>query len=53
MEKPYKDVELLPREWDSGRKKPKEPIFGPGMPGALAYGISWIVTFSLIYYFTH
>lgn len=53
MEKPHKDIELLPREWKSGRKKPREPIFGPGLPDALGYAAGWIFTFSLLYYFTH
>jgi hypothetical protein len=51
--KPYKDVELLPKEWRSDREKPREPIFGSGAVDALAYGIGWIFTFSAIYYFTH
>ena len=28
-------------------------FFGPGAPDAIAYGIGWLITFSLLYYFTH
>ena len=53
MNEPEKMVELNPREWRSEREKPREPIFGPGLPGALAYAFGWIVTFSVIYWATH
>jgi len=53
MNEPEKMIDLNPREWRSEREKPREPIFGPGLPGALAYVVAWIVTFSAIYYFTH
>lgn len=29
MQKPYKNVELRPREWRSDRERPREPILGP------------------------
>lgn len=45
-------IELNPAEWKSERDKPREPIFGPGAPVALAYGVTWLATFSLMYYFT-
>jgi hypothetical protein len=47
------DIDLPPKEWKSEREKPREPIFGSGAPGALAYAASWILTAALIYYFTH
>jgi hypothetical protein len=30
------------------KKKASEPIFGSGAPQAIAYALSWIVTFILI-----
>lgn len=53
MENTSKDIDLPPSEWKSEREKPREPIFGPGAPDALAYAFGWIVTVGLIYYFTH
>jgi len=47
------DIDLPPKDWVSERKKPREPIFGPGLPGALAYAVGWIVTFSAIYWAIH
>lgn len=31
-----KDFDLEPHNWNSEREKPKEPIFGPGWPIAVA-----------------
>lgn len=46
-------IELLPHEWTSDRAKPHEPVFGPGLPQAMAYAIGWLITFSGLYFFTH
>jgi hypothetical protein len=37
MSEPDKSVDLAPHEWRSSddRKKPHEPIFGPGLPWAI------------------
>jgi hypothetical protein len=48
-----KDVELHPKEWRSERDKPREPFFGKGLPGGLAYLAGFIVMFTVIYYATH
>jgi hypothetical protein len=53
MNEPDKMIELNPREWRSEREKPREPIFGPGLPGALAYFITWVVVASGVYWITH
>jgi hypothetical protein len=47
------DIDLPPKDYSSERKKPREPIFGPGAPGVLAYLITWAIVFSGVYYFTH
>jgi hypothetical protein len=47
------DFDLLPKEWKSDRPKPREPIFGSGAPGALAYVIGWLATFAAIYWALH
>ena len=47
------DIDLPPKDWVSERKKPREPIFGPGLPDALAYGITWAVVFFGVYYIIH
>jgi hypothetical protein len=47
------DIDLEPYNWKSERRKSGEPIFGSGAPGAIAYGVGWLVTFGLLYYFTH
>jgi len=46
-----KDLDLPPHEWKSERKKPREPIFGPGLPGALAWIVGFTIMFSISYYF--
>jgi hypothetical protein len=37
MSEPDKSVDLAPHEWRSGdsREKPREPLFGPGLPWAI------------------
>jgi hypothetical protein len=30
-------VELAPHEWKSEREKPREPLFGPGLPFFVAF----------------
>jgi hypothetical protein len=45
------DFDLEPQNWKSERAKPKEPIFGPGLPGALAWVISFAVAVAIRYYF--
>jgi hypothetical protein len=47
------DIDLPPKDYVSEREKPREPIFGPGLPGALAYVISLLVTLFGIYYAIH
>jgi len=47
------DIDLPPKEWTSERKKPREPIFGPGAPGAIAYAAGWLLTVALVYFLTH
>jgi hypothetical protein len=51
--KEISEIDLAPSEWKSERKRPREPIFGSGAPNALAYGIGWVITFSLIYWAIH
>ena len=53
MNEPEKVVELLPNEWKSEREKPREPIFGSGLPGALAYLVGFVIVFSVLYAFKH
>ncbi|WP_315731679.1 MULTISPECIES: hypothetical protein [unclassified Bradyrhizobium] len=43
------DIDLPPHQWKSDRPKPHEPIFGPGLPNALAYAVGWIATVALLY----
>jgi hypothetical protein len=50
MNEPDKIVELLPSEWHSEREKPREPIFGPGLPDAIAYAIGFVIVFSVLYW---
>lgn len=50
MNEPDKVVELLPNEWKSEREKPREPIFGPGLPDAIAYVIGFVIVFSVLYW---
>ena len=50
MNEPDRVVELLPTEWDSDREKPHEPIFGPGLPSAIAYLIGFAIVFSILYW---
>jgi hypothetical protein len=48
------DLDLKPHEWKSnlGRKRrAKEPIFGPGLPGALAYLVGMFATIGIIQWF--
>lgn len=47
------DIDLPPKDYRSERKKPREPIFGPGLPGALAYVISLLITLFAIHYAVH
>jgi len=45
------DFDLEPQNWTSEREKPHEPVFGPGLPGALAWLIGFAITVSITYYF--
>jgi hypothetical protein len=47
------DIDLPPRDYNSERKKPREPIFGPGLPDALAYLVSMFTVIGLLYYFRY
>jgi hypothetical protein len=47
------EIDLPPKDWIPDRAKTREPVFGPGLPAALAYGIGWLFTFSALYYFAH
>ena len=31
----------------------REPIFGSGAPGALAYGFGWVFSLFIVYWLTH
>jgi hypothetical protein len=42
------DIDLPPSEYRSERKKPREPIFGPGLPDALAYLFGFAVVFTAL-----
>jgi hypothetical protein len=46
-----KDFDLEPQNWKSERAKPREPIFGPGLPGAIAWVVGFAIVFSITYYF--
>ena len=48
-----KDLDLAPYEWRSDRPKPREPFFGPGAPGALAYVIAFAITLTLMDWLRH
>lgn len=37
------DLDLNPNEWKSERDRPKEPFFGKGLPGAIAFAIGVII----------
>jgi hypothetical protein len=45
------DIDLPPKDWVSERKKPREPIFGPGLPDALAYLVGMFTVVAILYYF--
>jgi hypothetical protein len=45
------DIDLNPKNWKSDRPKGKQPFFGSGAPGALAYILSFAVVFTVLYYF--
>jgi hypothetical protein len=42
------ELDLMPGEYKSERKKPREPIFGPGLPSALAYLFGFAVVFTAL-----
>lgn len=46
-------IDLDPKNYSSERKKPHEPIFGPGLPDALAYVISFAITVTALYWLRH
>lgn len=48
-----KDVDLAPHEWRSERPKPREPFFGPGLPGTLAYIVGLAITFTITHWLWH
>jgi hypothetical protein len=50
-----KYIDLPPHQWRSQDDRPKqrEPIFGPGLPGAIAYMVGFIATSSAVYFFFH
>jgi hypothetical protein len=45
------DIDLPPKDWVSDREKPREPIFGPGFPGALAWLVGLVAAISARYFF--
>lgn len=47
------DIDLEPKDYSSDRKKPREPFFGPGLPSALAWLVSFVIVASITYYFRH
>jgi hypothetical protein len=47
------DIDLPPKDWVSDREKPREPIFGPGLPDALAYLFGMFAVVALLYFFRH
>jgi hypothetical protein len=53
MNDPDKIVDLMPNEWRSEREKPREPIFGSGLPGAIAYLVGFVIVFSALYALKH
>jgi hypothetical protein len=48
-----KIVDLAPHEWRSERPKSREPIFGPGLPGALAYIVGFAITLTITHWLWH
>jgi hypothetical protein len=46
-------IDLQPHKWDSDRPKPREPIFGPGLPGVLAWAFGFFVMFAATYWLRH
>jgi hypothetical protein len=48
-----KDLDLEPHNWKSEREKPREPIFGPGLPGALAWVVGFSIVFTISYWLRH
>ena len=34
-------------------RQPREPVFGPGAPEALAYALAWIITFLAVQWVIH
>lgn len=44
-------IDLDPKNYRSERKKPHEPIFGPGLPDAVAYLIGMFAVMAILYYF--
>jgi hypothetical protein len=53
MNEPEKLIDLNPKEWTSEREKPREPLFGPGLPDALAYLVGMFSVMALLYLFRH
>jgi hypothetical protein len=47
------DIDLLPKDWKSDRKPPREPAFGPGAPAALAQLIGWLCVVVAVHYVLH
>jgi hypothetical protein len=47
------DIDLPPSDYSSERKKPREPIFGPGLPDALAYLVGFFAVWTVIYLLRH
>jgi len=47
------DIDLPPKDYVSERKKPREPIFGPGLPDAAAYLFGLFAVMTLLYLFRH
>lgn len=38
-----KELDLEPHRWQSDREKPKEPMFGPGLPWFLAFVVGIVI----------
>jgi hypothetical protein len=47
------DIDLLPKDWKSDRKPPREPVFGPGAPSAAAYALGWLVVAAVVFLTSH
>jgi hypothetical protein len=45
-----KTIDLNPKEWKT-EPRPGEPIFGPGLPQAVAYILGLVIVFSVLYWF--